>query len=165
MLASCKKLSELTKFKVSYNSECTVEAGVTTFLPFEIKTPEVATESESQYEGNKTARNLIKSVNLDQLQMSIISPEGRNFDFLNEIEVYIAAEGQEEVLLAKKHQIPDDQASPLVLEPQSSVELKKYLMGDAFTLRLKVVTDKVLNQDIKLKIASKFKVDANVLGL
>lgn len=163
-LGSCKKLAELTKFNVSYDTECTVDAGVTTFLPFEIRTPDVTTESESQYEGRNTARNLIQSVQLNKLQMTIISPEGRNFDFLNDIEVYISSEGNEEVLLAQKHDIPENQGNPLVLDP-ASVELKKYLMSDAFTLRLKVVTDKVVNEDIKLKISSTFKVDANIMGL
>lgn len=164
LLGSCKKLSNLTKFNVTYTTESTIQAGVATFLPFDVMTPSVTTESSSEFEGHNTAKNLIQSVKLNRLQLTITSPDGRTFDFLKNIEIYISSEGNEEVLLAQKDNIPDTQGAQLELDA-GSAELKKYIMSDAFSLRLKVTTDKVINQDIKIKIASTFKIDANVLGL
>ncbi|MCC6286860.1 MAG: hypothetical protein IT249_03155 [Chitinophagaceae bacterium] len=161
---SCKKISKLTKFDINYSSETTIEAGVATLIPFDVNTPDVETQSEDQFAGHNTGKNLIQSITLKQLKISIISPEEQNFDFLKNIEVYISAEGQEEVKAAWKNDMADAAAKEIVLDI-STADLKPYLMSNKYKLRLKTTTDKVLNKDVQIKIANTFLVDANVLGL
>jgi hypothetical protein len=164
ILASCKKLKELTHFNLTYNCETTIQSGAATMLPFDAFTPEITTQSESEFEGHKTTRHLIESVKLSEMTLTIISPEGRNFDFLNDLEIFISADGQEEMLIAEKHNIPDAVGSQLILEVRQD-ELKPYLTGEKYKLRLRVTTDKLINQDVGVRITSTFRVDANVLGL
>lgn len=161
---SCKKIADITKFNLPYTTEATIEAGVATLLPFDLQTPEVTTATDEEYKGYKTAKKLVQSVKLNSLQLKVLHPEDRSFDFLKKIEIYIVADEHEEILLAKKDNIADNAGDQLDLEPGSG-ELKKYLTSDRFSLRLKVTTDKVINEDVNVKISANFKVDANVLGL
>lgn len=161
---SCKKLKELTQFDINYNTETTIQAGVAAALPFDIFTPDVTTESQSEFQGHKTASNLIQSIKLKKIILTITSPDGRQFDFLKDIEIYLSADGEEEVLIASKYDIPETTGNALQLDP-GTAELKNYLIKDKYKLRLKVTTRKVINQDIKVNVGNTFKVDANILGL
>lgn len=161
---SCKKIAELTKFDLKYNTETSIQAGPGTLVPFDINTPDVQTQSQEEFEGHKTGKNLIQSIQLKELKLSIISPEGQNFDFLKSIEVYISTSEQPEVKIAWKNDLPDAAAREITLDC-SGADMKPYIMSDKYKLRLKNTTDKVLNKDVQLKISSIFRVDAKVLGL
>lgn len=161
---SCNKIADLTKFNLPYHTETTIGAGVATLLPFDIMTPEIATATDADYKGYKTQRKLVQSVKLNNLKLTVLSPDGRTFDFLKKIEVYISADEHEEILLAQKDNIPDAVGNQLELDATGE-ELKKYLTSDRFNLRLKVTTDKIINQDVDVKVSANFRVDANVLGL
>lgn len=161
---SCKKISELTQFDLKYNTEATIEAGVATLLPFDINTPDIPSQTEDEVQGHNTAKNLIQSIKLKELKITITSPEEQNFDFLKNIEIYISAEGAEELKLAWKTDITVTAGKEIVLD-NSEADLKPYLLNEKFKLRLKTTTDKVLNNDVQLKIENIFRVDANILGL
>ncbi|MCG7858956.1 hypothetical protein MD537_18410, partial [Flavihumibacter sediminis] len=66
--------------------------------------------------------------------------------------------------IAWKEGIPDTIGNELALECTTE-ELKDYLVQDKYKLRLEVKTDKIVNQDIKIRIESLFRVDAKILGL
>lgn len=164
LFSSCKKLSELTQFDIKHNTEITIQAGAAANLPFDVTTPEVATQSESEFEGRNTNSSLVQSVKLRQMKLNITDPDNRTFDFLNDIELYISAEGEEEILVSWKHDIADNAGNELLLETASE-ELKTYLVKEKYRLRLKITTDKVLNEDVEVKVGSVFRVDADILGL
>ncbi|MGN6492578.1 MAG: hypothetical protein ACTHLE_11325 [Agriterribacter sp.] len=164
IFSSCEKLAKLTQFDIKHNTETTIEAGAAANLPFEVSTPEVSTNSQSEFEGNNTNSSLVESVKLKQLKLQITSPSNRNFDFLNDIELYLSADGEEEAKIAWKYDIGDNTGNELTLETGAE-ELKKYLVKDKYRLRLSITTDKVLNEDIEVKINSVFRVDAKILGL
>jgi hypothetical protein len=164
VFASCKKLKELTQFDLNYNTETTIKAGVATALPFDVFTPDVTTETQSEFGGHKTAKNLIESIKLKKMILTITSPSGRRFDFLKDMEIYLSADGEEETLIAEKYNIPETIGNELQLD-LGTTDLKNYLTKDKYKLRLKVTTDKVINEDINVSIASTFRVDANILGL
>lgn len=161
---SCKKVSELTKFNLKYSTETTIQAGPGTLIPFDINTPDIETQSQDEFEGHNTGKNLIQSIQLKELKITIVAPEGQDFDFLKSIEVYISAGEQQEVKVAWKNNLPDTQAKEILLDC-SDANLKNYLMSDKYKLRLKTTTDKVLNHDVQIRIANIFRVDAKVLGL
>lgn len=164
VFSSCKKLAELTQFNLNYNTETTIQAGPASNLPFDVFTPEITTASESEYEGKKTSKNLVQSILLRKLVLKTDPTSGRTFDFLNSIKIYIAANGKPELLIAWKEGIPDTIGNELALECTTE-ELKDYLVQDKYKLRLEVKTDKIVNQDIKIRIESLFRVDAKILGL
>lgn len=161
---SCKKVSELTQFDLTYNTETTIEAGAATLLPFDINTPDIQSQTEDEFQGHNTAKNLIQSITLKELKISITAPEDQNFDFLKSIEIYISSDGMEEQKLAWKTEIPETAGKEIVLD-NSEADIKPYLLSEKFRLRIKATTDKVLNNDVQFKIANIFRVDANILGL
>jgi len=164
LVSSCKKLKELTQFDLNYNTETTIQAGVATALPFDVFTPDVTTESQSEFAGHNTAANLIQSIKLKKILLTITNPADRKFDFLKSIEIYLSADGEEEVLIAHTYNIAETAGNQLQLDAESN-DLKRYLTKDKYKLKLKITTDKVINQDVSVKIASTFRVDANILGL
>jgi len=164
LFCSCEKLSKLTQFDMKHSCESTIEAGVATSLPFDVITPEVTTQSESEFKGHNTSANLVQSVKLKQMKLKITSPGNRTFDFLNDIELYLSADGEEEILVAWKHNISDAVGTELLLDAGTE-ELKSYLVKDKYKLRLKITTDKTINEDVHVTVSSVFRVDANVLGL
>ncbi len=163
-LSQCDQLDNLTKFDVDYNTSITIESTFGTDVPFDVATPEVTTNSESEFEMNDTRTNLIEEITLKQLTMQITSPSDGNFDFLNDIEVYMSADGLDEIKVAWKNNIPETIGNVLELET-SDADLQEYIKKDAFQLRVKTTTDKLLSQDQDIDIQSVFHVDAKILGI
>jgi hypothetical protein len=163
-LSRCDQLDNLTKFDVDYNTSITIESTFGTDVPFDVATPEVTTNSESEFEMNKTRTDLIEEINLKQLTMQITSPADGSFDFLNDIEVYMSADGLDEIKVAWKNNIPETIGNVLELET-SDADLQEYIKKDAFQLRVKTTTDKLVSQDQDIDIQSVFHVDAKILGI
>ena len=67
--------------------------------------------------------------------LEITSPANGDFDFLNSIEIFMAAENQDEVKIAWKDNIPAEGLAYLELET-SSADLKDFIKEDRFTLKL-----------------------------
>ena len=44
-------------------------------------------------------------------------------------------------------------------------ELKPYLLKEKYRIRLKVTTSKIMNTDVTVKLASTFRVNANIMGV
>ncbi len=163
-LSQCDQLDQLTKFDVNYNTSVTIPSTFGTDVPFNVATPEVTTNSESKFEMNDTRTDLIEEITLKQLTMQITSPDDGNFDFLNDIEVYISADGLGEIKVAWKNDIPDSAGSVLELET-SDADLQEYIKKDSFQLRVKTTTDQLISQDQDIEISSVFHVDAKILGI
>jgi hypothetical protein len=161
---SCKKLDKLTQFDLTYTSEATISAGIASNLPFDVFTPDVTTQSESEFKGHNTAKNLVQSIKLKKMQLLVINPADRNLDFLKDIELYISAEGEKEMRIAWKYNIPDTTGKEILLETGLE-ELKPYLIKEKYRIRLKVTTSKIMNTDITVKLVSTFRVNANIMGI
>ena len=56
---SCKKIQELTQFDMSYNTKVTVPPTFGINTPFEILTPDINTNSDSEFSSRGTAKNYI----------------------------------------------------------------------------------------------------------
>lgn len=163
VLASCNKLDELTKFNMDYNTQVTIPSTTGINLPFDVLTPDTETNSESTFASNDTRKDLIEEIKLTVLQLDITAPTEADFSFLESIEVFIAAEGLEEVKIASKTMVPEA-VSTLDLEV-SDIDLKEYIKKDTYTLRLNTVTDEVMSEDHEIEVKSTFFVDAKILGL
>jgi len=161
------KLDELTKFDLPYDTTINIEASVD--LPIEagqiidIPTPPITTNSEKQFEVNKTAKNLIEEVKLTELTLKIKTPEDGSFDFMKSIELYIKAEGLEEKLVASASDIP--KGTKEVNLTVKDVDLTPYITGDEISFRTKTVTGQIVLDDMQIDLHSVFHVDAKILGL
>ncbi|QCW98596.1 hypothetical protein FGM00_00100 [Aggregatimonas sangjinii] len=163
LLVSCDKIDDLTKFNLDYETQVTIPSSAGINLPFDVLTPETETDSESKFNSNDTRKDLIEEIKLTQLQLVITSPSDADFSFLESIEVYISADGLEEIKIASKLDVPET-VSILDLEV-SDADLKEYIKKDSYNLRLNTVTDEAMSQDHEIDVNSTFFVDAKILGL
>lgn len=162
-ISSCDKVDELTKFDLEYNSKVVVPGATGVNLPFNMLTPDMETNSESQFMVNDTRKDLIEEIKLTELQMVITSPTDADFSFLKTIEVYISAEGLEEMLIAEQE--VDENVGSTLDVTVLDIDLKEYIKKDEFNLRLNTVTDEVINEDHEIDVNSTFFVDAKILGI
>lgn len=161
LTAGCKKDEKTTEFKLNYESEATIKAASPVSLPFEFFTPPVTTNSESEFEGRNSNLSLIKTVYLGNLDLAILSPEGKNFSFLKNIYIYISAEGLDDKLIASKENIDDSVGPQLSLNPTGE-NLKDYIKQKTFSIKLKAVTDETITEDIRITIDSRYNIKAGL---
>jgi len=163
LFINCDKIDDLTKFNLDYDTQVTIPSSAGINLPFDVLTPDTETNSSSRFESNDTRKDLIEEIRLTQLQLVITSPSDADFSFLESIEVYISADGLDEIKIASKVDVPED-VSTLDLEVSDS-DLKEYIKKDSYSLRLNTVTDEAISQDHEIDVKSTFFVDAKILGL
>ncbi|MBT9188204.1 hypothetical protein [Zobellia russellii] len=163
-LTSCDKLDELTKFDLDYNSQVTIPSSAGIDLPFDMFTPDMETNSDSQFEVNDTRKDLIEEIKLTKLELEITSPDDSDFSFLESIEIYISAEGLDEIMIASKEEVDENIGDVLDVDV-IDVDLKEYIKKDKFNLRLNTVTDELISMDHEIDVNSTFFVDAKILGL
>lgn len=164
VITACDSLDELTMFSLDYTTQYTIESSTGLSLPFSVFTPEVTTNAESQFENNDTRRDLIESIILTDLTLTITTPEEGNFNFLNQIEIFIQTEDLPELLIASKTDIPENGSTQLMLDATGD-ELKEYIKKDSYTLKVTSVTDGTINSDHIIDINTVFAVDAKILEL
>lgn len=160
---SCKKVDKLTQFKMEFNSSVTIPSSTGINLPFNLFTPDIPSNSQSTFEGNNTRSDLVESIKLTKMDLTVTSPGNGNFGFLKSIEIFISAQGLPEEKIAWKNNIPSNIGNYLELET-SSADIKEYIKKDKYTLRLSTVTDEILTSDHEINVHSIFLVDAKVLG-
>ena len=149
---------------MEFNEEFTLPSSMNLGLPFDFITPDIPTNSEYAFSDNNTNKDLIESIQLRQIVLTILDPTDSDFSFLKSVKVYIDAEDLDEVLIASKSDIPDEIGNKLELELEN-VELQQYIKKDEFKLRVETVTDEVFSPDHKINVYSKFFVDAKLLGV
>lgn len=160
----CKELAKLTQFYINYNTSVTIPKTLGVDLPIDVITPDITTNSESEFESNNTHKDLIDIINLSELDMTITSPETATFDFLKDIEITISAEGLSDKKIAWLEDIPKTGLKQIVLNV-STDDLKEYIKKDTFKLKTKTTTRELVSHDTDIAIHCKFFVDAKILGL
>jgi len=163
-IISCEKLAELTRFNLDYDSSVVIPSSSGVDLPFNIFTPDVETNSESEFAVNDTRKDLIEEIILTQLDLTLTSPSDGDFSFLKSIEVFISADGVDEEKIAWNENVSADVGSYLILET-ADIDLQEFIKADNFSLRVNTVTDEFIATDHHIDIHSVFFVDARILGL
>ncbi len=161
-LASCD-LNEYTQFDMEFTTSVTVPASSGITLPFDLFTPKTTTNATTTFGNNDTNKELIQEIILTKMTMDITAPGDRDFDFLEEIRIFINADGLSELEIASKTSVPAD-VDMITLEVNAN-DIKEYIKADKFQLRVKTITDEVLNSDVEIEVYTKFAVDAEVLGV
>ena len=158
---SCKE-GKLFTFYISDQTTITIENSLLPFnLPFDIPTPDITTNSETEFEQNNTKIELVKEIVLKELDLTITSPVDETFTFLKSIYFYISTSDSDEIELAHKDNISSD-ATSIQLEPTDAV-LDSYVKSNKYKIRTEVVTKETLFHDIDIQIDLKFRVTADIL--
>jgi len=104
------------------------------------------TNAEQKFESNNTHTDKVESIHLDSLRLVLNDPPGEDFSFLEEITIYLNAEGLDEIEIAKKVPVPESASNALVLDC-TELDLQEYIKKDEFSLRLRTVTDELITKD------------------
>lgn len=161
ILSACEKLDDLTRFNLNAETKFTIpgqQTGLGDILS--IPKAEVQTSSEQTFRNNNTRADMVEEARLNKLKLTITAPSQASFDFLNSIKIYIKAEGEEEVLLASKANIPEGLR---VLELETTgTDLSSYVKKESYTIRTEAVTDEVVDYDVDVQVDMTFEIKAKV---
>ncbi|CAM3824508.1 hypothetical protein POKO110462_21210 [Pontibacter korlensis] len=158
---ACEKIDDLLTFYINEDETFTIESGFPLGAVIPATPFTVTTNSEETFKNNKTRAELVKDVSLNRLELTIVEPEGQNFDFLKRIELYISSENQPEVRIAYLEEVP---AGTTVLKLKSTnAKLDEYIKSDRYTIRTEAELAKPVTQDITIKADMRFKVTADPL--
>ncbi|HVD99361.1 MAG TPA: hypothetical protein VNB90_14225 [Cytophagaceae bacterium] len=163
-LSSCKKLKKLLTFNIDNSATFTIPSsyGTGINIPLVFNSPNVQSSSSQSFANNDTRADHVQDVKLSKLDLSITSPAGKTFSFLNSIKIYISGDGLPEVLLAYKDNIPNDVGSSISLTTTGE-KLDSYIKASSYNLRYEIVTDETFTEDINLLANMVFTVTAKPL--
>ncbi len=164
VLTSCDQLSKLTQFEMPFTTSVTIPKSTPINLPFNLPTPEIETNSATFFSSKNVNVDLIDKITLKKLELSVTSPTNGNFNFLKTIEIYISAEGLNDLKVASLENIPNNSAMPLQLTVDT-MNLKPYILKDKFGLKVKATTDELITTDYNVDVKTTFFVDAKIAGL
>lgn len=124
----------------------------------------IPTNSENTFSGNKTGKEYVESITLSDMTLTVENAStGGNFDFIKEIRVSITATGLPEKEIATKLNLADGLTT--IDMDETGENLKEYLSADKFSLKTNTVfkTSAIANVETKVKISTKYTVQANIL--
>jgi hypothetical protein len=164
LLTSCDTLSKLTQFEMPFTASVTIPKSTPINLPFNLPTPDIETNSATFFSSKNISTDLIDKITLKKLELSVTSPANGNFSFLKTIEIYMSADGLEDVKVASLENISNNAAMPLQLTVDT-LNLKPYILKDKFGLKVKATTDELITTDYSVDVKTTFFVDAKIAGL
>ena len=147
---------------MDYQQDFTIQSSTGINLPFNLVAPEMETNSERRFASEDTRKDLIEEIKLTSLRVQLNTPENGDLKFLNEVELFINAEGLDEALIAFKYNIPSSVGKTLQLDV-TEADFKEYIKKEEFTLRLRAKTDEVLSRNHELTTFATFFVDAKLI--
>lgn len=162
VLFGCSK-EGFTIFNMDYESAIVIQSGIGINIPYSLNTPDIATNSESAFEVNDTRKDKIEHITLKSLKLEITSPAGQEFDFLKDIELFISADGLDEMKLATIYEIENSVGNTINLTCLDS-DFQEYIKSDEVNLRVRTVSDELNLFDVEVKINATFLVDAKLIG-
>jgi len=162
LFTACKKVDKLTQFEMTFENEAVISNNIGINLPFNLNTADTETNSEATFEVNDTRKDKIEQIILTDLRIQLTTPDGEDFSFLKNINLYLNADGLDEALIAWKDPVPSSD-TVLILDV-TGADMQEYIKKDQFSLRINATTDEVLGSDHHLLISSTYFVDAKVLG-
>lgn len=158
-ILSCSEVDKLLTFTISDQTTFKINSGILFDSPFEVATPDVTTNSTSEFKNNNTNVDLVKDVKLQELKLSITSPTDKTFSFIKSVHMYISTTADDEIELAFQENI-NSTANALNLTCTSQ-KLDKYIKASSYKIRAKVITKETVTKDIEIKAEMKFKVTAD----
>lgn len=160
-LLSCNEVDKLLTFSVTNQSSFTIASGFPLNSPIDIPTPDVTTNSTTQFSNNGTRADLVKDVKLKELKLTVINPAGKTFSFLKSVQLYISTNANDEILLASYDNV--NTTSNNINLICTGQKLDNYIRASSYKLRAKITTKETLSQNVDVQIDSRFSVVADPL--
>lgn len=156
---SCDKLEDLLKIPITITDEFTVPAGSGLGVLLEPLTGDAETNIEESLSSNDSRKDKIKTIELRELTLNI-KTSGEDFSFVDDIEIYLNAEGQTEKLIAWKNDISASSSS--VTLDNISDDLAAYIKADKVSFRAKFENKELVLSNIRVEVVSKFWITADI---
>jgi hypothetical protein len=156
---SCSEVDKLLTFTISDQTSFTINSGLPFDTPFEAPTPDVTSNSTTEFENNNTKTDLVKDVKLQKLKLSITNPSDKTFSFLKSVHMYISTTADDEIELAFLDNI--NVTSNTIDLTCTSQKLDKYIKASSYKIRTKIITKETLTQETTVKANMEFKVTAD----
>lgn len=160
---SCKIIDKLRTFTMDYSVNFTVPSSSVLNLPISLPTSPTVTNSEQRFEDEGVESAWVESVKMKSLVLTITSPQGEDFSFLNEISLYMKTDDLAEVLIADKIPVSENAGNMIALDVKG-VDLYPYISQDNFTLRTSVTTDETTTQSVDFRADMVMEVKATIPG-
>ncbi len=161
-LVGCKKIDELTNFKLKNNEFINLPDSIKSNNTIEILTKKLDM-SDKYLSLYGTKRNLIEDINVTEIKITPFSPVNQDLSFLKYIEVYIVSSDFKDSLVAWKYSIPNIPTNEISLE-LANVNLKHFLQCDYFRLKIVAEAKYEISHLIKVNAFSSYIIDAKILG-
>ena len=162
LLHGCKQIDKLTEFNLYYSKTVVVPSSSIINLPINLPTPDFTTNSETSFAIHSTSSDLVESIYLNELNLTITNPSSGNFNFLKSASIFISSPTQPEVKIAWKDSITSLNSSTLSLDI-SGLNLDTYLKSDSIKLKLSTITDELITSDYTIDIHAGFLVRAKLI--
>ena len=156
-LLSC---DDILRFDVDMDTSFEIPANSVVPLP-SFLTPAIETNAEGTFEDNGTSKNLVKEVRLTELTLTCQN-QSDNFNFIEDIEVYITADGEDEVLMASVYDLPNDGSRTVSLNTLEE-DLDRFIKKDEFKLRVDMTADQTKTSGTPVDCDMVFNVKADPL--
>ncbi|RKR08532.1 hypothetical protein C8C83_0114 [Flavobacterium sp. 90] len=158
-LNSCSAVDDLLTFTISNQASIQIKSSFPVNLPSEVITPDVTTNSSSEFSNNKTKASLVKDVKLKSLKLSITNPTDKTFTFLKSIHLFISTTDSDEIELAYQDNI--NETTNMIDLICTDKKLDQYIKSDKYKIRTQVTLKETLTKDVTVKADMKFKVTAD----
>lgn len=156
---SCSIVDKLLTFTISNSTSIQIDSNLPLGTPFEISTPDITTNSSSEFENNKTKANLVKEVKLKDLILTITDPSDKSFSFLKSVHLYISTDADDEIELAYLDNInTTDNTIQLI---STEAKLDKYIKASSYKIRTEAVLKETVTKDVTIKADMNFRVTAD----
>jgi len=160
ILSSCKKDLNSISFDLNYESSFTIPSAIGINTPFNSPTPDITTNSTQEFNNHDVPSDKVKEVVLKELILSIKSPQGKKFDFLKSIHLYLKSPNNTETEIGYIDNIQDGQF--LIRLNTTKQNLIQHIKSDKFSLRANVTTDQTNFEDTEIKTQLTFGVTSEV---
>lgn len=161
-ILACSKVEDLFTFDIGNTVRINIPASGGINVPVTIPTPDVSSNSESEFKNNNTRADLVKNVKLTRLDLNLVAPSGKTFSFIKSIEISISAEGLPAKKIAYLTNIPENAGSKLELETTDE-NLDEYIKKETYGISTEIVTREAFFQDVSIDADMSFKVTADIL--
>lgn len=158
-IISCSEVDKLLTFTISDQTTFKINSGIPFNSPFEVATPDVTTNSTSEFSNNNTNVDLVKDVKLQELKLSITNPADKTFSFLKSVHMYISTNADDEIELAFQDNISS--TTNTINLTCTTQKLDKYIKASSYKIRTSVTTRETLTQETTVKADMKFRVTAD----
>ena len=161
LLASCGALKHVT-FYQNFNESVTVPSLKLTNATDTFVTPSIPTNVESQLKANNTSPDLVQSVELQTMALTITAPPGQTFAALKDVRVFLLTDSLPAVEIANKYNISG--TSDTLNMNVDDVQLKPYLLSNSFQMKFIATNNTATTTTMTVNVFLRFQFQANLLA-